>query len=425
MAISRTILFLTLLPVVTVALYVSLLGVNIPFWDQWIVLPLLIKKSEGLLSLADLLAQHNEHRPLFPRLIWLWLSGFTHYNVKMELWANLALYLATFSFFIHRTAKMWQMNAVSISPYTLPLLSLLMFNLGQYESWLQGFQTVMFLGICSVVVGLFLVAEKDSNLSFSAATVLGVIAAFSMANGLLYWPIGLGILLLSGSPNKNRVKIFVWLVVSALSIGLFFKDWVSTGHLDVHYAITHPLEWMVWILSFLGAPIMAVDGVAWIFGLLSFALYVVIIKYALRTGKIAGLLPHLAVSLFILVTVGAISLGRIKLGLPQSTVSRYLTMSAWYWASLLSMLPLLPPKKNRLSVIYGGLAVMLLSLTTLGGYLGYKYIHYRTQEAYEKVVAGEPLTDEVLLQIYPVTEVPRNGLKYLQENKLSLYVDPK
>src|SRR5678815_2827528 len=106
--ISKKILLLALIPILTVGAYIYFFGLNIPFWDQWANVSLLMKQQQGLLSIRDLFAQHNEHRPFFPRLIWIVLARLTHYNVKAEQWTNLFIAVAAFGFFIQRSLRLWR-----------------------------------------------------------------------------------------------------------------------------------------------------------------------------------------------------------------------------------------------------------------------------------------------------------------------------
>lgn len=56
------------LPIVFLCTLVHSFGVNVPFWDDWEMVPLFQKYDAGNLTLSDLLAQHNEHRIFFPRM---------------------------------------------------------------------------------------------------------------------------------------------------------------------------------------------------------------------------------------------------------------------------------------------------------------------------------------------------------------------
>lgn len=183
------------LPILIVAVYIWLFGVNFPLFDQWENIPLLMKVEQGQLSLQDLFSQHNEHRPFFPRTIWLSLAAWTHYNIRAELWVNFVIMLVTFLFFLFQTTRFWRKMMVTTPIWLLPLLSLLVFNLGQRESWLQGFQTIMFLGMACVVIGIFLLAESRSWVKFIVAILLGWIANFSMVNSIFYWFVGVFLLI--------------------------------------------------------------------------------------------------------------------------------------------------------------------------------------------------------------------------------------
>ena len=418
--ISKKIILLSLLPILSVGAYIYFLGLNIPFWDQWANVPLLMKQEEGGLTFADLTAQHNEHRPFFPRLIWIGLAGLTDYNVKAEQWANLVIAAVVFVFFIHRSLRTWREYNVTVPPALIPLLSLLVFNLGHRESWLQGFQTVMFLGTACVVIGFFLIAENTA-IAYGSAILLGLVATFSMVNGLLYWPLGLVILFFTAPSQTRSLRIIVWLVCSSLCVGLFLNHWMSTANIDPAYLFTHLLGWLTWALNFLGAPLMAFWYVAWVFGALSIGLYALVLGKAFRVNSWKPLVPYLAIAAFILITTLLISLGRMEFGLRQSTVSRYLTMSVWYWAALLVLLPLSDLKPSHLRFLNLFFAASLVSLTIAGGWVGYVRLHQRILPAYEAVTSGQVVREEVLSRIYPDPDEIRAQIVFLRENKLSAW----
>ena len=154
-----------------------------------------------------------------PRLLWLFLASWTHYNINVQLWLNFIIAIGTFVFFVNRTMNTWKQLDLTVSPFLVPLMALLYFNLGQYESWLQGIQTIMFLGMLSLIVGLFLLAHEQTGwTSFWFSVVLGVVAGYSMVNGLLYWPVGLIVLWVTAPRDQKILKSLVWLVCSLLAL---------------------------------------------------------------------------------------------------------------------------------------------------------------------------------------------------------------
>ena len=417
---SRKRAALTAIPILSVGLYIHFFGLNIPFWDQWNFVSYLMLAWQGQLMPVSLLAQVNEHRPFFPRLIWLGLAFLTDYNVKAELWTNLVIAVVVFIFFIRRAIRTWGESGRTPPAILIPLLSLLVFNLGHRESWLQGFQTIMFLCMACVVIGFFLLADR-TLLSFVVAIALGIVANFSMVTGVLFWFLGLLILILNEDQQARIVKALVWIAVSGVSLWTFFSGWTSSSQINLPYLFTHPIEWMLWIFNFLGAPIFAFWYIAWVFGALSLFLYGAVIFQTYKNGQWKAVLPYFAISVFILATTLSISLGRMEFGLRQSTVSRYLTMSAWYWASLLVLLPFVQFKRLRIDLVYLLLTAMLTLLSFSGGWVGYVRLYQRILPAYRSVVSNQPISDEDLAQIHfdPVIAGPQ--IEFLHENGLSAW----
>ena len=90
MTLKRSLSLASLLLIAAPPLLIGLLifrdGVDVPFWDQWDgTAPLFEKMAAGTLRFADFFAQHNEHRILFPQLIFFGLGRLTHWNVRAEL----------------------------------------------------------------------------------------------------------------------------------------------------------------------------------------------------------------------------------------------------------------------------------------------------------------------------------------------------
>lgn len=411
---------LTALPILSVALYIHFFGLNIPLWDQWSFVSYLMLEDAGQLTLKSLLFLHNEHRPFFPRLAWLGLAALTHYNIKAELWANLAVAVGVFIFFTRRAMRTWRDLQANVPLFSIPLLSLLVFNLGQRESWLMGFTFQYFLGMACVIIGIFLITDRTYS-SFVVAMTLGVVANFSMVTGAIFWALGLPVLILSEPPRTRILKAAVWIAVSAVSLWAFFSGWKSPSQIELPHLFAHPVEWMLWNLNFLGAPIFAFWYVAWAFGALSIFLYGVILLQSFKSGQWKVMLPYFAIAIFILITTLSISLGRMEFGLRQSTVSRYLTMSAWYWASLFVLLPFAQFERLRVNWVYLILTASLTLLSFAGGWVGYVRLHLRILPAYQSVISGQPISEEDLAQIHFDPAIAGLQIEFLSDHGLSAW----
>ena len=127
--------------------------------------------------------------------------------------------------------------------------------------------------------------------------------------------------------------------------------------------------------------------------------------------------------LFVVLTSVAVSTGRMELGLRQSTVPRYLTITAWYWLVLLALLPVVEMKALYRRALLLFLAATLVILTLGRGWLGYRNLYQRILPAYQAIKLGEPLEDEVLIKINPSIVLGRRQLEFLRQNNLSVYAE--
>src|SRR3954471_7571354 len=82
---------LALIPLLVLIAMCAHLYVDVPFGDQWELVPRLDHLDAGTLTFNDVWRQHNEHRPMFPILIMLGLAQFTSWNISAEIAVNVGL----------------------------------------------------------------------------------------------------------------------------------------------------------------------------------------------------------------------------------------------------------------------------------------------------------------------------------------------
>ena len=84
-SLKLALLFLAVVPAALIIRLISEYGVNVPFGDEWSMVRLFAKWNDHQLSVADLFRQHNEHRILFPKLIYIAFAQLTHWNLRAEM----------------------------------------------------------------------------------------------------------------------------------------------------------------------------------------------------------------------------------------------------------------------------------------------------------------------------------------------------
>src|SRR5205809_658846 len=82
---------IALLPAGLIALLIWSYSVDVPQWEDWIMVPFFQKFASGTLLLRDLFAQQNEYRQFFPNLLFLGLGWVTKWDLRYEMLVSLLL----------------------------------------------------------------------------------------------------------------------------------------------------------------------------------------------------------------------------------------------------------------------------------------------------------------------------------------------
>ncbi|NYZ11386.1 hypothetical protein HL658_02395 [Azospirillum sp. RWY-5-1] len=220
-----------LVPAAATATVILRYGLNFPYADEWELVPYLAAMRDGSLTLDLLQAQHNEHRMLFPRLVMLALAVVTGWDIRAELWTNHLLAFATVAVLLR---MLWP-NLVALPPRPHALVALLIaaavFSLAQKGNWLWGWQVQWYLALFGIVLSVHALSRAlDAagpgrgvpRLGVAVAAVL--LAQYSLASGVLLWPLGAVMILLHPRPGRWPV-LAGWLAAGAVATAVYFHDW--------------------------------------------------------------------------------------------------------------------------------------------------------------------------------------------------------
>ena len=246
-ALNLSLFLFALLPVALVIRLIADYGINVPFGDEWAMIPLFARWHDHQLTLADLFRQHNEHRIFFPKLIYLAFAQLTHWNLRGEMFFSVflcGLTSASIYGLLQRTVGGSARRRLALWAVS----NVLIFSPAQAENWLWGFQLQMFMPTVCLVTALLVLQTPPLNLArFLGATALALIATFSFGNGLLIWPVRGLVLFLSGTDKR---WIIAWAGLCVLTVALYF-----TGY-ETHPQPGHPsfpaLDYVIYFLRFNG-----------------------------------------------------------------------------------------------------------------------------------------------------------------------------
>ena len=320
--------------------------VAVPLVDEWETPGAqLASFCRGSLSWADLFAQHNEHRLLVPRLIWLSLAILAGWDVRYEM-------ALTFFFVCVGAVGLYKLLQIGGAPagtrlILCLLLSLLLFSPRGYDTFLVGAQGQTFIPTIALVFAL-VINVGESSLAKKALLngLLAFISTYSFGNGMLIWLFGFpiaGSVAASSGQSQRRTRLrwgLFYVAAGALSIGLYF---VSYRHPSLSPPLVTPLAQSAafgrFILVWIGA-LFSVKAPA-TFGALLLAAFAGLTLIALRQIRRAGNwqrhYPWLVLGTYTLASAAIAAIAR--LGFPGSMAadSRYTTFSSFFYIALVGL----------------------------------------------------------------------------------------
>jgi hypothetical protein len=440
---------LAMLPSVALAYYIAVFGVNVVFWDEWEMVPLLEKLNQGRLSITDLISQHNEHRPLFPNLLTLVTEKLTGFNTTVEMFLGWLLLTLTAGLLLyvywvksHKDPK--------VLLFFLPA-SFLLFSFRQYESVLWGFTSLeVYLLIFATAATFTLLDDcQKSARSFVLALVAATVASFSMVGGLSVWPVGL-LQILMRDRGKDRRQALTWIITWSVVTGVYFYGWVpvASGPASnyVSYVFAHPSAGAIYFLSLVGAPLSFSVKTAAVVGSTGILISALILRQARRTNILQAGGVFLSLTLFGALSDLLTTVGRSSLGVELALSSRYTPVTSVGIIGVYLLASLVVQKSsgaewkrnrkaksersilvNRSVVVRALLVLFLIGLIVpyRGGWLeGANWRSAREMGAYVLKTYRIQSDESIQTYVYPSATVVRERAGYLEQNGLNVFGEP-
>jgi len=379
---NRFLFVLALLPMVLVAAIISRSGVNVPYGDEWSLLSLFGKWESHQLTFADLFAEHNGHRILIPRLIYLALIQLTHGNTKAEMFFSLFLCIlisAGLFVLLRRTVRGSTAKQLALWAF----INLFLFSPIQAENWLWGFQLQIFLSnLCLVGAIVCVTSDATRFVRIAGTLAFGLAGTFSFGNGLLIWPV---ILFLLVCRREKVLFLAAWIGVAALVVLAYLPGY--QGHDAVRPVISW-FDYPLYFFGFLGAPLARIPNsqpltLPVIIGSILVAAFLgIAVQLARRRAGLWNAAPWLALGAYVIGSAVMATTARSHLGPEHALDSRYTTVSVILLVSLVGLVasvmsrertPATPVPENT-TVLASALVGSLLTLYAINAPSEFDYI---------------------------------------------------
>jgi len=345
----------------------------VPFWDTWDGFMRNIKwGQEGYYT--KILSQHNEHRIVLSRLLFLFDYHVLKSHFSALIAANVVLMLASFGLLIHMSRKyLGKLDAACIG-----LVGCLVLLLTQAENIRWEFQSQWFFAQIIPLIAFILFfnamgGNKTIKISrsFWVAMLFAMLANFTMGNGFLASIIILAALLLLKSSKTVKCSVAA---VAAFSVGLMLANRTATGSLGGAFEHFDLIACAKYLLIYLGSPFYHVFqfygfgklagylssalGLAFIFSFVGYGWF--LLKKKHLDNKYA--LALLCMALYVILSACLAAITRYQYGIGQATSERYTTPVLTGWAAMLVVLwPLLKERLGKVLEI-AAVACMLALL---------------------------------------------------------------
>ena len=427
-----------ILPPLALLYYIRLFGVNVVFWDEWEVVPLIQKTTSGSLNIADLFAQHNEFRPFFPRLLMLVLDTFTHFNTVAEMMVSWFFLCLTGLLIFLSYRRVLRDNSSRLSLLWFLPISLLLFSFRQYEGILFGFNLLIYASIFgSVAAFYFLESSRKLDLRFTLACLCGILASFSWSTGLLVWPVGLFQAMIS--KQRSMSSIMLWILIGVTAWGAYSYGWTApSGFHPYEYSLANPVEGIEFFMANLASPFvfafLSSFGSTWPMAVpygLALALVGLVIIVQMQRRRLAKKsMFGLSLIVYSLAASFATTVGRSFFGVQGALASRYTPNAAIGVIGLYIVALTVSKGMRSKSSSFGAhamLALLLLGLITgyVGGWQAGQFWRGSMQmSAYVLRSYSLQSNQSIGNYLYFDTTLVREGAAFLETQKMNVFSAP-
>jgi hypothetical protein len=310
----------------------------VPFADFWGQFPFLERALGGDLRLGDLWAQANEHRIFVGRLEFLLDYRFFH---GTNVFLFTVIVLSSLALAAVAAVPVWsetRSRLLAWCVFCAGAAALMSPVAAENLTWAYQVQFVqVFLFAAAAIVA---VTARRPIL----AAVCALAASYSMANGLLVWPV---VLLVAWRLRLGR-RTLLGLAVAGTAT---FASYLWHFHFETHGNVAHPLGLLRYVVTYLGGcvrgggtTLAALVGVAGLIALVALLRRVEVSPCAWAGAGLA---------LFIVLSAVQTAGGRLQFGISQALSSRYAVASFTFWLALLvGFMPRLLTRLGRLGTAW-------------------------------------------------------------------------
>ena len=398
--------------------------VECPFYDEWILAPIVKHILEGTSTFQDFWMLHNEHRIFFPKLFLSYWAAWTSWDMRVIPWIDLAL-ISVAELLLYRLGTKVPSRPLK-KMFKDPLfwmITTLIFSLRAVHTIISSFQFQVFLSVALTVIGISWLSLKPTSLRrWFATAVLAMVATYSFAAGVFFWVAVLPIFWSIRKHHLFGVILTSWISIALLVVAVYFYHYTRPAlHPGIVSFFDKPVPISYFCMVYLGSifysflltePFTAAIG---FLGLVLAARYFIflIITDKKNDPKAMALA---AIMLFVIFGAFLTSVSRVNFGLETARSERYTPVTCFFWAALGVTLF----EKPRL-VKFILIPLLFLSLTSsiFHSLLLASWKNSLMDQA--EMIREYPVNLEKIRGLYLYPNVVEESVRILKDKKLSVF----
>jgi hypothetical protein len=361
---------LTFVPPLLVVSAVARHARNVPWKDQWGVVPFMADASRGTLRWSALWDQVNEHRIPVAMALQGLLAWWTRWDVRYEAWADVVIAGATLVLLAGLVRRTFVREAPAAAPWMVVACSVITFSLAGGINWIWGSMAPAYLSaLAAAGLAWGLAGWRGTWMQTGGLVLWAIAGALSFGAGVcLVVLLPAALALTPTAPRAVRARhARASGAAAAILLVAYFVGW--------HPRVGEPPPTMHWdrlgeyvryVLAYLGAGLgSSVLDVAFASGVALAVVFVVASAVVLRRGTDtrAASMPWLVLAAYTAVNGVLTAYGRLDNGLFTAAFVRYRPTAAYFPLATLALATLATAAAWHRSRVAGGVATVVLAFS--------------------------------------------------------------
>lgn len=237
-----------IVPSLLYLVFVSHYSVNVPYADDWAMIPVANSALHGHLSIHQLWFQWADTRLFIPALVFVTFAQVDHLNVQAVLLFSAGIFIASYLLLLVLLSSYLTKRLTFLPVF---VIGIVWFSLVDVQNALWSFQVAWYLATFFFVamIAALMIPSHHRSIFLGLGIVAAVAGSYSIIQGFVLWPIGLICVLWKGPwGRRTYFEMATWIGAAAVTIFIYLRGFYTanvecpqTPSCSPSFGVLHPL----------------------------------------------------------------------------------------------------------------------------------------------------------------------------------------